>query len=165
VNTTLTLVRGLPGVGKTTYATALAKELGGVVFSADDYFVAADGTYNFNLFALPAAHAECESKTIDALQRGNTNIFVANTFTRPWEMAPYFDAAARFNAPLTIVTVTCDLTDEQLAARNVHGVPVEKIATMRQRFELSEKIPDSHFFLLHPVKYLTLHNLQIDTDQ
>ena len=160
---TLTLVRGLPGVGKTTYATMLAKASGGVVFSADDYFVDADGNYNFNLYKLPAAHAECESKTISALQRGNANIFVANTFTRPWEMAPYFDAAARFNAPLTIVTVTCDLTDEQLAARNVHGVPAEKIAVMRQRFELSEKIPDSDFFLLHPVKYLTLHNLQIDT--
>lgn len=165
MTTTLTLVRGLPGVGKTTYATTLAKESGGVVFSADDYFVDADGNYNFNLYRLAAAHEDCESKTISALQRGNTNIFVANTFSRPWEMMPYFDAAVRFSTPLTIVTLTCDLTDEQLEARNVHGVPAEKIATMRSRFEFSEAHKDDEFFLLHPIKYLRLHNFGFDAQE
>jgi predicted kinase len=129
------LVRGLPGSGKSTLARALARANGlheKAVIEADDFFVGHDGVYRFDASQLGKAHAEC---IYDATHSDNHVVIVANTFTQRWEMQPYIEHAKREGMLLQVVTVDTDLTDEQLAARNVHGVPADTIAAMRARLE------------------------------
>jgi len=142
----LTLVRGLPGSGKSTFASALSRaaNLAGqksVVYSTDDFFVDDKGVYNFDGGKLGPAHLWNQKRTARALRNG-CDVYVANTFTQAWEIAPYIDIESRLNEQGYNVRIKIlDLfdgdgcKDEQLAARNTHGVPLDRIQAMRQRYE------------------------------
>lgn len=121
----LTLICGLPGSGKSTMARELFPNA--VLCEADQYFTKADGTYAFNANDLPEAHRWCQNKAARALQEGR-DVVVANTFTRRWEMQPYFDMADIFGIKPTVITATGNYP-------NIHGVPPEAIERMRQRWE------------------------------
>jgi len=132
--TVLTLVRGLPGSGKTTAAKALALKTGAGLASADDHFER-DGEYRFNPAELPAAHAACQAETRRLLASGR-DVAVHNTFTQGWEATPYVMMAREMDLAIVVVDVfDGGLTDEDLAARNVHGVPLAGISAMRARWE------------------------------
>jgi hypothetical protein len=62
-----------------------------------------------------------------ALERGES-VVVSNTFTRQFEMAPYFAMAKTFGIEPRIVEATGNWP-------NVHGVPAEVVEKMRQRWE------------------------------
>ena len=126
----LFLVRGISGAGKSTLAHKLSCE----VVSADDFFMV-DGQYKFNATALPQAHQWCQSRAEFFLTAGN-DVVVANTFCERWEMEPYIAMAKKFKATLTVVNLyDGGLTDSELAARNEHGVNLDGISKMRQRYE------------------------------
>jgi hypothetical protein len=132
---TLFLVRGLPGVGKSTLGRSL-----GLTFAADDFFTRADGTYAFDPAQLAAAHADCQDRVMRALAVDQIRkVVVANTFSQRWELEPYFQIAARLKIGDVKVTVVDlfdgGLDDAALAARCVHGVPEAAIAAMRARWE------------------------------
>jgi predicted kinase len=133
---TLTLVRGLPGAGKTTRATEIAARKGATTMvSADDHFTGADGVYRFNPSELPQAHAACQAETRRLLESGR-NVVVHNTLTQGWEATPYVAMARDMDVALVVVDVyDSGLTDEALAARNVHGVPLAGITAMRSRWD------------------------------
>jgi len=131
----LFLVRGLPGSGKTTRALALAAEIDAGHASADDYFVDEDGVYRFDPRDLPDAHAECQDKARKFLIHG-LPVIVHNTFTQGWEATPYVEMARKAGAEIEVINLfDGDLSDEELAARNVHGVPLAGIIAMRGRWE------------------------------
>ena len=133
---TLVLVRGLPGSGKSHLAEALRSltdaEMG--VCSADDYFME-NGVYNFDPAKLPEAHLKCQSNAF-ARYSIDDIAFVANTFTQRWEMQQYLLFVETFGLNLLVLNLfDAGLSNEELAARNTHGVPAEAIARMRERFE------------------------------
>ena len=120
----LFLVRGLPGSGKST----LAKTLAPVHCEADQYFVGPDGVYRFDQAKLAEAHADCLTRTVQALCDGR-DVAVSNTFTRVWEMRPYLDLRAKIEGlEIEVVRMTSQY-------ESVHGVPKEAVDRMRQRFE------------------------------
>ena len=128
----LYIVRGLPGAGKSTLsATKIAPN---TTVSADDYFMQG-GKYIFDRNKLGEAHAYCQKK-VGELLSDDGDVAVANTFTQRWEIEPYLKIAHNEGALVSIVDLyDGGLTDEELAARNVHEVPLDIIRTMRQRYE------------------------------
>ena len=95
------ILSGLSGSGKSTYASAL----GGVVCSADDFFVNDDGSYVFNPTKLQDAHAYCFRSFLEALQGTNETVVVDNTNTRVEEISPYVLASHAFGIEPKIITV------------------------------------------------------------
>lgn len=137
----LFLIMGLPGSGKSTLAQLMAQEMDGVAFATDDHFLVNDW-YVFDANKLSEYHArtqqqvEQEMIAIDADNDDQSVIIVHNTFSRKWERQPYLDLARKYGYEVTQIYVHTDLTDAELATRNVHGVPANVIANMRKRWEL-----------------------------
>ena len=118
----LILVRGLPGSGKSTFARELSGA-GYVHLETDMYFIE-NGHYRFNAAFLPKAHKWCQEQAETYIYQ-MANVVVSNTFTQLWEMEPYFKLGAE---RVTIVECTGHYG-------NVHGVPADKVAQMRARWE------------------------------
>lgn len=116
----LIIIRGLPGSGKSTLAK---KFIDFKHVEADMYFITNSGEYRFNPESLKDAHEWCKSR-VSYYLRNNFNVVVSNTFSQKWEMEPYLKMEAK------ITVVEC-----QGAFDNVHGVSIEKILRMKNRWE------------------------------
>jgi predicted kinase len=131
------IVRGLPGSGKSSLAKSLAGT-GGYIVSADNYFVAADGRYNFDARNLGRAHEWCQLQYHNHLRTQHSPIVVDNTNVDLWEMKPYVQAAlqykydVKFCEPQTSWWIERNL--DMLAQKNTHGVSRQKIETMLERW-------------------------------
>lgn len=126
---TLFLVRGLPGAGKSTLARLLTKN----VVSADDYFVV-NGVYVYDATRIKNAHQWCQRECVRILQTGE-DVAVANTFVCHWELEPYRRMYEEHGCTLVEITVGGEETDENLAARCIHNVPVDTIKRMRLNWQ------------------------------
>lgn len=124
----LTLIRGLPGSGKTTMAKAMLMEDPKTCHvETDHYFTDYDGNYNYNATELTDAHEWCQHVTKNNLLE-NIDVVVSNTFSRRWEMKPYLDMAMELGAQVEILETTGEYA-------SVHNVPKHIIAAMKQRWE------------------------------
>ena len=123
----LILLRGLPGAGKSTLANAI----GGVHFEADMYFEDENGNYNFDGSKIRDAHAWCQNKVRLSMESGVEKIVVSNTFTQEWEMEHY-NTLAEVNGYM-VHSVICENRHD---GKNAHGVPDDKLAQMKARFEV-----------------------------
>lgn len=132
---TMFILRGLPGAGKSRLALLLARDNNAAICSADAYFTADDGTYRFDPKDIAKAHAACYWTATTAAKAGQ-NVIIDNTNCCRWEMENYIQLAAANGFTVSVISIfDGGLTDEALAARNSHGVPVFAIAAMRARFE------------------------------
>jgi predicted kinase len=128
---TVYILRGVPGSGKSTWA----KQNGpGVIVSADQYFMQG-GVYKFDPKKIPLAHQRCFRNFIDIVtaDRKPERVFVDNTNTSAWELAPYLLAGEAYDWNVEIVTFHID--PRVAAGRNVHGVPEKGVMAMMQRLE------------------------------
>lgn len=127
---TLTLIRGLPGSGKSTLAKKIALSYGADVSSwleADMFFTDQFGGYKFDMTLIEEAHEWCQASTRLRLIRYN-QVIVANTFTRRWELEPYFVMAKDVGAKVNVIECHGSFG-------NIHGVPDEVIKKMASRWE------------------------------
>jgi len=127
----LFFLRGLPGSGKST----LAKSLDGVHIEADQFFMVGD-EYKFDASKLKEAHNYCFTRTksymyIFSSSDERKRIIVSNTFTKEWEMKPYFDLAERYGYRVYSLIV-----ENRHGGVNEHGVPADKLEQMKNRFEV-----------------------------
>jgi predicted kinase len=122
---TLTLIRGIPGSGKSTMAKQLvADEVASCHFEADMWIDYAAG---FDQSMLRTAHANCIESARHALHKGQS-VVVSNTFTRRWEMQPYMDMAKQYGSTVNVITATGNYG-------SIHNVPDDVIKAMRDRWE------------------------------
>ena len=120
----LLIVRGLPGAGKSYYAS---RRRGYVHYEADQYWVGSDGVYRFDITRLKEAHSWCLDTVTEALMEGRS-VVVSNTFTTRHEILPYIYAAEEARALVEVVHVVGDFG-------SIHGVPAEALKKMAARWE------------------------------
>lgn len=127
-----TIVRGIPGSGKTTYANTMAKSLAyspsDVVCSADDFMLDENGEYNYHPSKLNYAHTMCFEKFKSLVDNGVEHVFVANTSTRKSEYERYQQYAESKGYVVFVIEMSQSF-------QNVHGVPDEHLERMKTRFE------------------------------
>lgn len=128
--TSLTLIRGLPGSGKSTFARELIGrgylKSDDVHLEADMYFTK-DGDYKYVSEDIPIAHNMClgAARCLLALNR---SVIVANTFTRCKEMEPYINATTLNGHNLVIYEMKGNYG-------SIHNVPPEALERMAKRWE------------------------------
>ena len=138
VSKDLFLIRGLPGSGKSTLGEKLRynSRADSKPLAADDYFYDGDGVYQFDPSKLADAHLWCQEECEARLAAGLPSVIIANTFSCRWEIEPYLKLAKDFSYTVTVLDLYDNgLRDEELVVRNTHGVPLESIVTMRNRWE------------------------------
>ncbi|KAL7983399.1 hypothetical protein Chor_000275 [Crotalus horridus] len=96
-----------------------------VIFSTDEYFITEDGTYEFN----PDSHK--------AMKNGKSPVIIDNTNIHAWEMKPYVIMALenRYEVIFREPDTRWKFHVRELARRNHHGVPFEKIQWMKDEYE------------------------------
>ena len=124
---TITICRGIPGSGKSTFA----KTLGGIHIEADQYFVDVDGNYNFDGSKIKNAHAWCLDNVKTNMAAGGDKIVVSNTFTQEWEFQPYLELAKEYGYKTFTIIV-----ENYHGGINQHNVPEDKIEQMKNRFSI-----------------------------
>jgi predicted kinase len=128
----LILLRGLPGAGKSSLANVLSENGHYPVFAIDNYFTnKITGEYQFNFAENYLAYQQCENLCKQALLEGITKVFIDNTFTLDWELAPYFKLAAQFDYMLYVITV-----EKYHDQTNLHGVNQEQLEKMAEKYKV-----------------------------
>lgn len=137
----LIIVRGIPGSGKTTFAEFLFDKLDlaidVAILAADDYFYDDDDVYHFDANKLHAAHMHCQQSVENAMvldgdkEYPNSVIIVHNTSTTPKELKPYLELAVKYGYEVTSLII-----ENRHGSENVHNVPEEVLAKMKNRFDV-----------------------------
>lgn len=127
MNKILFIVRGLPGSGKSTFASIISD----IYFEADQFFMQG-GSYKFDPSKLKDAHAWCLSRVESMMRESEPRIAVSNTFTQEWEMSSYYDLAKKHGYAVFSIIV-----ENKHGGKNTHGVPDDKIQIMKDRFQIS----------------------------
>lgn len=143
------IMRGISGVGKSTWIErhkrrAIHTEPFSryVTFSADFYHFK-DGKYEFDPKNAAAAHISCFSEYLRMIQvkdveRNWDTIFVDNTNTSAWEIAPYVRLAEVLGHDWEIIRLE---VDPYLAfSRSQHGTPLATVLQMWQNLR-TERLP------------------------
>lgn len=134
------LMRGCPGSGKSYLAQGLILSYGGnpkeYVFSTDDYFIRRN-VYSFQSSLLSEAHQWNQTRVLKKIREGLSPVIIDNTNTQLWEMTVYASMAINYGYLIEILepdTPWFSKLDE-LAKRNVHGVPRDKLRMSLDRYE------------------------------
>ena len=127
----LFLLRGLPGSGKSTLAKMLVGDKDYYHKEADMYFVDGDGNYNFQPSKIKEAHKWCQEEIEFLMKYEHSPVVVSNTFTQKWEMEEYYKLAERYEYRVHSLIV-----ENRHNGVNEHGVPVDKLEQMENRFEV-----------------------------
>lgn len=140
-NQVLIVMRGIPGSGKSTKAKELAGS-NGVIHSTDDV-IEAQGDYNEffkqmiaskDFTPLSRAHSTNIKNLVKSLKDGLSPVILDNTNIKQNEAKAAVKAALEMGLDdknINFVDIgTGGLSAQELAKRNTHGVPLDKIESM-----------------------------------
>jgi predicted kinase len=120
---TLTIMRGLPGAGKSTHVGPL-QEAGAIVASPDAYpnlyTTKEDGSIGYDVSLADLSHASSLRTAVEGLRNGS-DVVVDATNLSVGEVAPYVALGQAFRANVVVLTINVD--PRTAFERNTHGVP------------------------------------------
>ena len=112
----LTLVRGLPGSGKTELGKKLTEHTkylkATVHIESDQFMVDENGQYKFSIDKVKLTNVECIAQTERYLRMGY-DVVVSNAFAQYWEIRPYYDMAAILGIRTVLVEVQSQFLSER----------------------------------------------------
>lgn len=120
----LYLVRGIPGSGKSTFAHNYLK---GIYVLENDMMLMENGVYNFSPSKRSLAIEWCMKSAEIALKCG-MDVCVCNTFTKKDFIIPYKKLSEKYGANFKVYRMAGNFT-------NVHNVPTNVLANMKNNFE------------------------------
>lgn len=141
--TTVVILRGLPGSGKSFLAHNCSEFLQEpskvAICAADDYFMEGD-SYRFDSDLLPKAHSFCLNQFLIALGGKKELIVVDNTNSKLWEYQIYLYLCKILGCGCHVVEVYCPnaLVAEMYRSRNVHNVDPAATTRILQRWDKDE---------------------------
>lgn len=128
----LLLLRGLPGSGKTSLAEVLSEKGRWPVFSIDSYFTdPVTQEYVFRFEDNHLAYKRCEEQAEQAMKEATEKIILDNTFTLDWEIEPYFKLARLYHYRVFVMTV-----ENYHGGKNRHGIPEEQLQKMAAKYKV-----------------------------
>jgi predicted kinase len=137
---TLYILRGVPGSGKSTFVRNNLQGKNFRVFSTDDRFTNYDQEWKEmietkDFSRLGEYHRKNLDLATEAMQMGVENVVIDNTNLTPWEPKPYVEAGLKYGYEIEFVNIPVSGTPEELAERNVHNVPLASIERMIKKYE------------------------------
>ena len=133
------ITRGLPGCGKSTWIGKI-RVPGDLVCSADHIHII-DGVYRYDPAKTALGHQIClreYNAAVSGLVPFREYVFVDNTNTSIFEIAPYVQLAEAYQIPYEIIFFPCSL--EVSSQRNTHKVPLGTILQMNKNLN-TESLP------------------------
>ncbi len=131
MKSTIWLLRGAQGSGKSFTANQLSQLSDCIVCCADDYFMSG-GEYKFDASKLKYAHKECQEKFETALFRNRENIVVANCNAKERDFQFYIDKAKEYGANLISLVV-----ENRHGGKNGHGCGEEIVERVKNSIKNS----------------------------
>ncbi len=135
--TTLYIIRGCSGSGKSTFAKTLADALKINFYEADHFAIDSLGNYNFDVTKLGFYHAACQQAVLSELANG-LDVIVSNTSTTEKELQPYLAVAEELDCKVVSLVV-----EHRHDGSNIHDVPEETLVRQEQRLRGSIKLRSS----------------------
>ena len=130
----LILLRGVSGAGKSTVANLFVDAH---IISTDDFFIF-DGEYRFDANNLAKNHAKAVDMTEQEMRYAmyhyeteKHTIVIHNTFTKRWEMKPYFILAEKYGYMIHTLIV-----ENRHESESIHNIPQPTVEAQRYRFEV-----------------------------
>lgn len=120
----LTIIRGLPGSGKSTFAK---KAFPGVFHVEQDMFFIHNGKYHYDKDNIAFAVAWCKDTVFKALDAG-FDVVVSNTFIHKWMFAPFIEFCHEYQIPYQVIRMNNKFKD-------IHNLPESVLKDMTDRFE------------------------------
>ncbi len=145
-NKELIIMRGLSGSGKSTLAKELAGETG-VQYAADDYFMDAQGKYNWSSDQIGAAHQWNRERIKKAIDEGISPVILDNTNISKWELRqtkPIVEYAESqgYNVRIEETKTPWAFDAEELVKRNSHGVDMDTIQRQLKKWYPNPTVED-----------------------
>ncbi|ELU04303.1 hypothetical protein CAPTEDRAFT_117145 [Capitella teleta] len=131
----MVILRGPPGSGKSTIAREIQFE--GVVLSTDEFFVKPNGQFQYDFTKIGDAHQWNQQRAKESCEVGRNPIVIDNTNSQAWEMKYYVALADEHMYHIEIMEPSTQwkYKPKELAKRNTHGVTLETIVRMLDRYE------------------------------
>ena len=130
----LTLIRGLPGSGKSELARAIfVNQRDCLHFETDHFFINEKGEYKFDSSKIDDAALDCKNKTEKAMAMGCSQIVVSNCFLRLFQLKDYYDLAKKYDYVVQEIVCVAPFLD-------VHNIPFERYLTMKKYFQYRPRL-------------------------
>jgi len=149
-NKKLIIMCGVAGSGKSYLAHKLCREypeFQAIVLGSDQYFENTNGEYVFNARELGKAHEWNRERVENCMCMSFAAIFVDNTNTMAREIYPYLKLADKYGyeVEFRVPDTEWAFSPEELFKKNSHGVPLDVIKRMVDRFEHQGDLTDEEF--------------------
>ena len=148
----LIIMRGWPGIGKSTLAKAIAERSfdnktalvrdRAVIVSADNYFIK-DGIYKYIADDIPKAHQWCRQQAVEMMVCGFAGVIIDNTNIKQEHYSYYVAMAHEYDyQPCQAIPETPWMYDlDECFKRNIHNVPRDVVKRMMENFENDPGLP------------------------